>query len=77
MTKAKIPTTEEMAGMLKASGLKEKLIFTFLMIIVFRFGTQIPVFGINSEIFKNLAAIFEKTFIIVLKLRKRLNMSSI
>ncbi len=56
MTKAKIPTTEEMAGMLKASGLKEKLIFTFLMIIVFRFGTQIPVFGINSEIFKNLAA---------------------
>lgn len=49
MAKAKVPTPAEIAGMWQASGLKEKLIFTFLMIAVFRFGTHIPIFGINHE----------------------------
>lgn len=56
MPKIKTPTTDQVFGMWQASGLKEKLIFTFVMITVFRFGTQIPVFGINAELFKNIAA---------------------
>ena len=51
----KMPTLDDLAGMWQVSGLKQKLIFTFLMIAVFRFGAQIPIFGINSEIFANLA----------------------
>ncbi|MFA6988737.1 MAG: preprotein translocase subunit SecY [Candidatus Gastranaerophilaceae bacterium] len=56
MQKPKIPTTADVLGMWQASGLKEKLIFTFLMIAVFRFGAQIPIYGINSEIFKQMAS---------------------
>ena len=56
MQKPKIPTASDVLGMWQASGLKEKLIFTFLIIAVFRFGTQIPIYGINNEIFKNLAS---------------------
>lgn len=55
MAKVKMPTPDELTGMLKASGLKEKLIFTFAMIAVFRFGTQIPIFGIANNFFSNLA----------------------
>lgn len=55
MAKIKMPTPDELTGMWQASGLKEKLIFTFLMIAVFRFGTQIPIFGIASDFFSNLA----------------------
>lgn len=54
--KVKMPTTSDLMSMWQASGLKEKLIFTFLMIAVFRFGVQMPVFGINNEIFSNMAA---------------------
>ena len=56
MQKPKIPTAADVLGMWQASGLKEKLIFTFIMIAVFRFGTQIPIFGINSDLFRHLAA---------------------
>jgi preprotein translocase subunit SecY len=55
MAKVKMPTQDELTGMWQASGLKEKLIFTFLMITVFRFGTQIPIFGINHELVTNMA----------------------
>lgn len=54
--KVKMPTTSDLMSMWQASGLKEKLIFTFLMIAAFRFGVQMPVFGINNEIFSNLAS---------------------
>lgn len=54
--KVKMPTTSDLMSMWHASGLKEKLIFTFLMIAAFRFGVQMPVFGINNEIFSNMAA---------------------
>lgn len=40
---------------MKTSGLKQKLIFTFLMIALFRFGAQLPIFGINNEAFMALA----------------------
>jgi len=55
MAKMKLPTQSDMMGMLHASGLKEKLIFTLIMIAVFRFGAQVPIFGINSDIFAQIA----------------------
>lgn len=54
--KVKMPTTSDLMSMWQASGLKEKLIFTFLMIAAFRLGVQLPIFGINNEIFSNMAA---------------------
>lgn len=54
--KVKMPTTSDLMSMWQASGLKEKLIFTFLMIAAFRFGVQMPIYGINNEIFSNMAA---------------------
>lgn len=41
---------------IQSSGLKQKLIFTFLMIALFRLGAQLPIFGINNEAFMALAA---------------------
>lgn len=40
----------------QASGLKQKLIFTFAIIAVFRFGAQLPIFGINNHVFQTLAS---------------------
>lgn len=54
--KIKPPSMEELISMFKVSGLKEKLLFTFLMIVVFRFCAQLPLFGINNEVFAHLAA---------------------
>lgn len=54
--KVKMPTTSDLMSMWNASGLKEKLIFTFVMLAAFRLGVQMPVFGINNEIFSNMAA---------------------
>ena len=54
--KMKPPTIDDIMSMLKASGLKEKLIFTFAMIAIFRFCAQVPLFGINNEVFANIAA---------------------
>lgn len=56
MAKMKMPTPDDIVGMWHSSGLKEKLIFTFLIIAVFRFGAQIPVYGINSQVIANLAS---------------------
>ena len=52
----RIPTTVDLMSMWNASGLKEKLIFTFLMLVLFRFGIHLPIYGINNEAFANLAA---------------------
>lgn len=54
--KVKMPTTSDLMSMWQASGLKEKIIFTFIMIAAFRFGVQMPIFGINNAIFSNMAA---------------------
>ena len=51
----KMPTTEDLMSMWNASGLKQKIIFTFLMIAVWRFGVQMPLYGINNEVFSNIA----------------------
>ncbi len=52
----RMPTTADLMSMWNASGLKEKLIFTFLMLILFRFGIHLPLFGVNNESFSNLAS---------------------
>jgi len=54
--KMKIPTLDEIFNNWEATGLKKKLIFTFLIIVLFRLGAQIPLFGINSAVFANQAA---------------------
>src|SRR5574344_1997502 len=41
--------------MWQASGLKQKILFTFLMIAAFRLGAQLQLFGINNAIFNNIA----------------------
>ena len=51
----KAPTTEDLMSMWNASGLKQKIIFTFLMIAVWRFGVQMPLYGINNQVFANIA----------------------
>ncbi len=51
----KMPTTDDLMSMWNASGLKQKIIFTFLMIAVWRFGVQMPLYGINNQVFSNIA----------------------
>lgn len=51
----KMPTTEDLMSMWQASGLKQKIMFTFLMIAAFRLGVQMPLFGINNQVFANIA----------------------
>ena len=51
----KMPTTEDLMSMWQASGLKQKIIFAFLMIAAFRLGVQMPLFGINNQVFSNIA----------------------
>lgn len=51
----KMPSTEDLMSMWQASGLKQKILFTFAMIALFRLGAQLPIFGINNEVFSNIA----------------------
>ena len=51
----KMPTSADIMSMWNASGLKAKIIFTLLMIAAFRFGVQLPIYGINNEIFSRIA----------------------
>ena len=46
----------DIAGMVKAAGLGQKIVFTLLAIAVFRFLAQVPLFGINNEVFSHIAA---------------------
>ena len=50
----RMPTAEDLSSMWQASGLKQKIIFTLLMVAVFRLGAQLPLFGINNEVFRNV-----------------------
>ncbi|MCD8377347.1 MAG: preprotein translocase subunit SecY [Candidatus Gastranaerophilales bacterium] len=56
MQNIKMPSNADLAAMWNASGLKNKIIFTLLMVIAFRFGAQIPIYGINNTVFQNIAA---------------------
>ncbi len=50
----KAPTTEDLMSMWNASGLKQKILFTLLMIAVWRFGVQMPLYGIDSTVFEKI-----------------------
>ena len=54
------PTPQELAAQMafswKESGLGKKILFTLAMIVLFRLGAQIPLFGIDNAVFSNLAA---------------------
>ena len=41
---------QDIAASWQASGLKQKLIFTFAIIALFRLGAQLPIYGINNTI---------------------------
>jgi len=59
MASMKMPGPEQLgnlADIFKASGLKQKLLFTLGMLVIFRLGAQIPVYGIDAERFLNLAS---------------------
>ena len=45
----------QLASAWASSGLGKKLIFTFAIIALFRFGAQLPIFGVDNQIFQNLA----------------------
>ena len=47
---------QAMLSNLNIAGLKNKIIFTFAMIMVFRLCAQLPLFGIDAQNFANLAA---------------------
>lgn len=51
----KMPTTDDLMSMWNASGLKQKILFTLMMIAVWRFGVQMPLYGINNQAFMSLA----------------------
>ena len=52
----KAPSTEDLMSMWNASGLKQKILFTLLMIAVWRFGVQVPLYGINNQVFSTIAS---------------------
>lgn len=49
----RLPNKDDLVAIWQASGLKEKLIFTFLMVIVFRLGSHIPIWGVDPAVFTN------------------------
>ncbi len=53
---ARLPNKEDILAIWQASGLKDKLIFTFLMLVVFRLGAHIPLWGVEPELFASSAA---------------------
>ena len=53
MAQVRMPSTDDLMSMWNASGLKQKILFTLLMIAAFRFGAQLPLYGINHEFFSN------------------------
>ena len=45
----------QLANAWTTSGLKRKLLYTLAMVALFRFGVQLPIFGVNNEIFQHIA----------------------
>jgi preprotein translocase subunit SecY len=49
-----VPSLSDFGAMWKASGLKEKLTMTILLVIVYRLGAQIPIWGVNHQALLNI-----------------------
>lgn len=52
----KMPTKEDMLAIWNGSGLKEKILYTLALILLFRVAAHIPVWGVDVEAFSNGAA---------------------
>lgn len=52
----RLPNKDDILAIWQASGLKEKILFTILMIAVFRLAAHIPIWGVEPEIFASGAA---------------------
>ncbi|MCL1848817.1 MAG: preprotein translocase subunit SecY, partial [Clostridiales bacterium] len=46
---------EVMRNAFKVEDIRKRIIFTLMMIVVFRFGTHVPVPGINTDIIRELS----------------------
>ena len=46
---SKMPNMSDLKGMWEASGLREKILFTIGMIALYRFGAQVPVWGVDAS----------------------------
>ena len=51
----KMPTKDDFLTLLKTSGLKDKLLFTLIMLAVMRLAAHIPIWGVNIEHFSKVA----------------------
>ncbi len=52
----RLPNKDDLLAIWQASGLKEKLIFTALMLFVYRLTAHIPLWGVDAQAFANSAA---------------------
>jgi preprotein translocase subunit SecY len=52
----RLPNKEDLLAIWQASGLKEKLLFTLIMIVVFRLAAHIPIWGVDPQVFATSAA---------------------
>lgn len=52
----RLPNKNDLMAIWQASGLKEKLLFTCLMIVVFRLAAHIPIWGVDPQVFATSAA---------------------
>lgn len=50
-----VPNLDDLKAMWEASGLKEKILFTLAMIAAYRFGAQVPVWGVDATAIQALA----------------------
>lgn len=55
-TAPRLPGKEDILAIWHASGLKDKLIFTLIMIAVFRLAAHIPIWGVDPQVFASSAA---------------------
>ena len=47
---------ETLRNAFKVKDIRRRLLFTFAMLVVVRLGSQLPITGIDSNVFKNLFA---------------------
>ena len=44
---------ETLRNAFKIKDIRNRIIFTFLMLVVIRIGSQLPIPGVNNELFSN------------------------
>ena len=54
---------ETLRNAFKIKDIRKRIIFTFLMLVVIRIGSQLPIPGVDSEVFDNDAVVSVETLI--------------